>query len=79
MAMPTMNPNPNPNQGETAGKWTAPPGFYLVSEPTFVPRIGSVAGDGDEGYLLAFVCAAAGSEGLHAEVSTTLTANPNLR
>ena len=50
-----------------------------MSEPTFVPRIGSVAGDGDEGYLLAFVCAAAGSEGLHAEVSTTLTANPNLR
>ena len=30
-------------------------------------------GDGDEGYLLAFVCAAAGSEGLEAEVSTTLT------
>ena len=59
--------------GETAGKWTAPPGFYLVSEPSFVPRIGSVAGDGDEGYLLAFVCAAAGSEGLQAEVSTSLT------
>ena len=50
-----------------------------MSEPTFVPRIGSVAGDGDEGYLLAFVCAAAGSEGLQAEVSTTLTANPHLR
>ena len=38
-----------------------------------MPRIGSVPGDGDEGYLLAFVCAAAGSEGLEAEVSTTLT------
>ena len=59
--------------GDTAAKWTAPSGFYLVSEPSFVPRIGSVPGDGDEGYLLAFVCAAAGSEGLEAEVSTTLT------
>ena len=37
-----------------------------------------MAGEGDEGYLLAFVCAAAGSEGLQAEVSTALTANPNL-
>jgi len=55
--------------GDTAAKWTAPKGFYLVSEPSFVPRVGSEAGDGDEGYLLAFVCAAAGSEGLEAEVS----------
>lgn len=55
--------------GDTAARWTAPRGFYLVSEPSFVPRIGSVPGDGDEGYLLAFVCAAAGSEGLEAEVS----------
>ena len=55
--------------GDTAAKWTAPKGFCLVSEPSFVPRIGSMAGDGDEGYLLAFVCAAAGSDGLEAEVS----------
>ena len=41
--------------GATAAKWTAPKGFYLVSEPTFVPRVGSEVGDGDEGYLMVFI------------------------
>ena len=54
--------------GATAAKWTAPAGFYLVSEPSFVPRIGSEAGDGDEGYLLVFVSAAAGSASARGEV-----------
>ena len=63
--------------GDTAAKWTAPSGFYLVSEPSFVPRIGSVPGDGDEGYLLAFFCAAAGSEGLEAEVSRDPNPSPD--
>jgi carotenoid cleavage dioxygenase-like enzyme len=60
--------------GATAAKWTAPTGFYLVSEPTFVPRVGSEAGEGDEGYLIVFVCAAkagtaAGNDSPAAEVS----------
>lgn len=41
-----------------AARWQAPDGFYLVSEPTFVPKVGSEAGEGDEGYLLLWVSAA---------------------
>ena len=35
---------------------------FATSEPSFVPRLGTEAGSGDEGYLLVYVCAAAGSE-----------------
>ena len=48
--------------GALAGRWQAPEGYYLVSEPTFVPREGSAAGQGDNGYLVAYVSAAAGSD-----------------
>lgn len=72
--------------GGVRARWQAPDGFYLVSEPTFVPKAGSAPGDGDAGdnprfhvrpasvpsetprpsswgagFLLVFVCAAAGS------------------
>ena len=53
--------------GETAGRWQAPDGWHLVSEPTFVPRVGSTAADGDEGYLLVFVSSAARGSGVTAE------------
>lgn len=55
------------HSGAVAGRWQAPNGFYLVSEPSFVPRLGTEAGSGDEGYLLVYVCAAAGSETAAAE------------
>ena len=48
------------HSGVVAGRWQAPRGFYLVSEPTFVPKLRSEAGRGDAGYLLVFVCAAKG-------------------
>jgi len=40
--------------GEAAGEWRTPAGYYIVSEATFVPRVGSEPGDGDCGYLLVF-------------------------
>jgi carotenoid cleavage dioxygenase-like enzyme len=55
--------------GGVAGRWQAPEGFHLVSEPSFVPKLQSSTGEGDEGYLLVYVCAAAGSEQAAAEVS----------
>ena len=35
--------------GGVRARWQAPDGFYLVSEPTFVPKAGSAPGDGDAG------------------------------
>ena len=40
--------------GGLAAQWTAPEGWWVVSEATFVPKLGSAAGLGDEGYLLVF-------------------------
>ena len=45
--------------GELAAQWTAPPGWWVVSEATFIPKVGSAAGDGDSGYLLVFACRSA--------------------
>lgn len=56
------------HDGRVASKWTAPDGFHLVSEPSFVPRLKSEPVEGDEGYILAFVCAAAGSAAASGEV-----------
>ena len=42
--------------GRLAGRWTAPDGWWVVSEPTLVPKAGADdAGDGDAGYLLVFL------------------------
>lgn len=49
----------NLRTGKVAGRWQAPEGYFIVSEPTFVPRDGSEAGDGDEGYLLVWLSSAA--------------------
>ena len=41
--------------GEQVAAWTTPDGWWVVSEPTFVPKTGaSAVGDGDAGYLLFF-------------------------
>jgi len=49
--------------GELRGDWTLPSGWHVVSECTFVPKIGSEAGDGDRGYLLVFATrSSAGAE-----------------
>jgi len=40
--------------GNIVGEWTAPQDWFVVSEPTFVPKTGSDAGDGDRGYLLVY-------------------------
>lgn len=49
------------NNGAVADRWQAPAGYFLVSEPTFVPRESSPAAEGDSGYLLVYVTAAASS------------------
>ena len=34
--------------GEVTGRWDCPPGWFVVSEPTFVAKQDSSAGDGDQ-------------------------------
>lgn len=55
--------------GAVAGRWQVPKGYYLVSEPCFVPKLQSSPSEGDEGYLLVYVCAAAGSDQAAVEAS----------
>jgi len=44
--------------GQVVARWQTPRGYYLVSEPTFLPKEGSDAADGDQGYLLVWVSTA---------------------
>ena len=45
--------------GRTAGRWNAPQGWWICSEPTFVPKTDSSSvADGDDGYILV-ICTAA--------------------
>ncbi len=61
--------------GDLVGRWQAPAGYYLVSEPTFVPKIGSEAAEGDQGYLLVWVSSVAPSASAPASPPETADGN----
>ncbi|KAJ1493897.1 hypothetical protein T484DRAFT_1767139 [Baffinella frigidus] len=51
--------------GETKGRWDAPEHWFVVSEPTFVPKKGSSPGNGDQGYLLVWITRPLNAAGTH--------------
>ena len=49
--------------GEQVASWTTDAGYWITSEPTFVPKLGSTAGDGDAGYIFVFCTAVEPADG----------------